>query len=128
LKQGKTKILVVDDAGPVVILCVNILQSLGYAVRGANRGETALEHLRHEPFDLMIVDYRMPGMDGFQVFEQARTLRPDMAFMLITAHGTPDVTHRAAEMGFGAILLKPFTSDELRVAVETALTGKGEGA
>ena len=128
MKQDKTKSLVVDDAGPVVILCVNILQSLGYAVRGANRGETALEHLRHEPFDLMIVDYRMPGMDGFQVFEQARTLHPDMAFMLITAHGTPDVTRRATEMGFGAILLKPFTSDELRVAVETALARKGEGA
>ncbi|MBI4011930.1 MAG: response regulator [Candidatus Rokubacteria bacterium] len=124
MKQGKTRILVVDDAGPVVILCVNILQSLGYAVKGANRGETALEHLRGEPFDLMIVDYRMPGMDGFQVFEQARTLRPGMPIMLITAHGTPEVTNRAVEMGFGAILLKPFTSDELRAAVETALSGK----
>jgi len=124
LKQGKTRVLVVDDAGPVVILCVNILQSLGYVVKGANRGETALEHLRGEPFDLMIVDYRMPGMDGFQVFEQARTIRPEMAIMLITAHGTPDVTNRAMEMGFGAILLKPFTSDELRAAVETALSGK----
>ena len=124
MKQGKTRVLVVDDAGPVVILCVNILQSLGYVVKGANRGETALEHLRGEPFDLMIVDYRMPGMDGFQVFEQARTIRPEMAIMLITAHGTPDVTNRAMEMGFGAILLKPFTSDELRAAVETALSGK----
>jgi DNA-binding NtrC family response regulator len=124
LKQGKTRVLVVDDAGPVVILCVNILQSMGYVVKGANRGETALEHLRGEPFDLMIVDYRMPGMDGFQVFEQARTIRPEMAIMLITAHGTPDVTNRAMEMGFGAILLKPFTSDELRAAVETALSGK----
>ncbi len=124
LKQGKTRVLVVDDAGPVVILCVNILQSLGYVVKGANRGETALEHLRGEPFDLMIVDYRMPGMDGFQVFEQARAMRPEMAIMLITAHGTPDVTNRAMEMGFGAILLKPFTSDELRAAVETALSGK----
>ncbi len=124
MRQGKRRVLVVDDAGPVVILCVNILQSLGYAVKGANRGETALEHLRDEPFDLMIVDYRMPGMDGFQVFEQARPIRPEMAFMLITAHGTPEVTNRAMEMGFGAILLKPFTSDELRVAVETALGEK----
>ena len=124
MRQGKRRVLVVDDAGPVVILCVNILQSLGYAVKGANRGETALEHLRDEPFDLMIVDYRMPGMDGFQVFEQARPIRPEMAFMLITAHGTPEVTSRAMEMGFGAILLKPFTSDELRAAVETALGEK----
>jgi DNA-binding NtrC family response regulator len=124
VKQGKGKVLVVDDAGPVVILCVNILQSLGYVVRGANRGETALEHLRNESFDLLIVDYRMPGMDGFQVFEQAQAIRPEMAFMLITAHGTTEVTGRAMEGGFSAVLLKPFTKEELRTAVETALAGK----
>lgn len=125
VKLDKTKVLVIDDAGPVVILCVNILQSLGYAVKGANRGETALELLRNETFDLVVVDYRMPGMDGFQVFEQARLLRPELAFMLITAHGTADVTKQALEMGFRSVLLKPFTSDELRVAVEKALAGKG---
>lgn len=123
MKQEKTKILVVDDAGPVVILCVNILQSLGYAVKGANRGETALELVRNEPFDLVVVDYRMPGMDGFQVFEQARGLRPEMAFMLVTAHGTTEITKKALEMGFKSILLKPFTSEELRGAVERALAG-----
>lgn len=123
MKQEKTKILVVDDAGPVVILCVNILQSLGYAVKGANRGETALELVRNEPFDLVVVDYRMPGMDGFQVFEQARALRPEMAFMLVTAHGTTEITKKALEMGFKSILLKPFTSEELRAAVERALAG-----
>jgi DNA-binding NtrC family response regulator len=125
VKANKTKVLVVDDAGPVVILCVNILQSLGYAVKGANRGEAALELLRSEPFDLVLVDYRMPGMDGFQVFEHARDVRPDMGFLLITAHGTADITKKALDMGFRSVLLKPFTSDELRVAVEKALAGRG---
>jgi DNA-binding NtrC family response regulator len=124
LKQDKTKVLIVDDAGPVVILCVNILQSLGYAVKGANRGESALELVRNEPFDLMVVDYRMPGLDGFQVFEQARVLRPEMLFMLVTAHGTADVTKKALDMGFRTVLLKPFTSEELRAAVEKVLAGK----
>jgi CheY-like chemotaxis protein len=123
-KLDKTKVLVVDDAGPVVILCVNILQSLGYAVKGANRGETALELVRNEPFDLMLVDYRMPGMDGFQVYEAARALRPGLAFLLVTAHGTADVTRKALELGFRGVLLKPFTSDELRGAVEKALAAE----
>lgn len=115
----------VDDAGPVVVLCINILQTLGYAVKGANRGDKALELLRDEQFDLVVVDYKMPAMDGFQVFQQGRAIRPDLPFMLITAHGTPEVTKQALEMGFGGILLKPFTSEELRGAVEKALAGKG---
>jgi two-component system response regulator (stage 0 sporulation protein F) len=125
LKPARGRILVVDDAGPVVVLCVNILQSLGYVVKGANRGDRALELIRDEAYDLVVVDYKMPGMDGFQVFQQGRELRPELPFMLITAHGTPEVTKQALDMGFGGILLKPFTSEELRVAVEKALAGKG---
>jgi two-component system, response regulator, stage 0 sporulation protein F len=118
------KILVVDDAGPVIILCVNVLQSLGYLVKGANRGENALDMIRSEHFDLMVLDYKMPGMNGFQVFTEARVLRPDMAFLLATAHATPEIIQEARQMGFSSILLKPFSSAELRAAVEKALTDK----
>ncbi|PYN09173.1 MAG: hypothetical protein DME02_04520 [Candidatus Rokuibacteriota bacterium] len=62
MNQPRLRILIVDDAGPVVVLCVNVLQALGYAVKGANRGETAVELLRKERFDLMVLDYNMPGM------------------------------------------------------------------
>jgi len=118
------KVLVVDDAGPVIILCVNVLQSLGYLVKGANRGESALDMIRSEHFDLMLLDYKMPGMNGFQVFAEARSLRPDMAFLLATAHATPEIIQEARQMGFSSILLKPFSSAELRAAVEKALAEK----
>ena len=121
----KKKILVVDDAGPVVVLCVNVLQALGYAVKGANRGETAVELLGKERFDLMVVDYKMPGMSGFEVFERARTLHPGMAVILVTGHGTPEIINEANRLGFRAILLKPFTSDELRGTVEKVLADRG---
>jgi len=120
----KRRVLVVDDAGEVVVLCVNMLQSLGYSVKGANRGTAALELVRKEPFDLMIVDYKMPEMNGFEIFEQARGIRPDMAFMLLTGHGTTDIVEDAADMGFSAILLKPFTRDQLSRAVAQALQGQ----
>jgi two-component system, response regulator, stage 0 sporulation protein F len=121
LTPAKKKILIVDDAGPVVVLCVNVLQALGYAVKGANRGETAVELMRKEPFDLMVLDYKMPGMTGFEVFQQARALHPGMAVVLVTGHGTPDIINEANRLGFNAILLKPFTSDELRGTVEKVL-------
>ncbi len=120
----KRRVLVVDDAGEVVVLCVNMLQSLGYSVKGANRGEAALELVRHERFDLMIVDYKMPEMNGFEIFEEARVIRPEMAFMLLTGHGTTDIVEDATEMGFSAILLKPFTRDQLSRAVAQALEGR----
>lgn len=125
MSAPRKKILIVDDAGPVVVLCVNVLQALGYAVKGTNRGETALELLRKEPFDLMVLDYKMPGMSGFEVFEQARALHPGMAVVLVTGHGTPEIINEANRMGFHAILLKPFTSDELRGTVEKVLGDRG---
>lgn len=123
-EQSKPKVLVVDDAGEVIVLCVNILQSLGYAVKGANRPDTALDLVGKEAFDLMIVDYKMPEMNGFQVLAQARALRPAMAFMLLTGHGSSDVVEDATELGFHAICLKPFTREKLRTAVEQALRGR----
>jgi two-component system response regulator (stage 0 sporulation protein F) len=124
LTPAKTKILIVDDAGPVVVLCVNVLQALGYAVKGANRGEAAVELLRKESFNLMVLDYKMPGMTGFEVFQQARTLHPGMAVVLVTGHGTPEIINEATRMGFSAILIKPFTSDELRGTVEKVLADR----
>ncbi|HUF93394.1 MAG TPA: response regulator [Candidatus Limnocylindria bacterium] len=125
MSQPRTRILIVDDAGPVVVLCVNVLQALGYAVKGANRGEAAMDMIRKEAFDLMVLDYKMPGMSGFEVFEQARQLHPGMVVVLVTGHGTPDIVNEANRLGFNAILLKPFTSDELRATVEKVLADRG---
>lgn len=122
----KRKVLIVDDAGPVVVLCVNVLQALGYAVKGANRGEAALDILRKERFDLMVLDYKMPGLTGFEVFTQARSLHPDLAVVLVTGHGTPDIVDEANRLGFASILLKPFTSDELRSTVEKVLAERDQ--
>lgn len=127
MSSPRGKVLVVDDAGEVVVLCVNVLQTLGWAVRGASGGQAALQILAGEPFDLMIVDYKMPQMNGFELHERARAIRPDMAFMLLTGHGTTDVIEEAVDRGFHSILLKPFTREQLRAAVEQALAARERG-
>jgi two-component system response regulator (stage 0 sporulation protein F) len=118
---ARKRVLVVDDAGEVVALCVNLLQSLGYGARGATRGDAALDLLRRESFDLVIVDYRMPGMNGFELLEQARVVRPEALFLLLTGFGTADVVGDATARGFHAVLLKPFRRDDLRDAVARML-------
>lgn len=125
MSEPRKKVLIIDDAGPVVILCVNVLQALGYAVKGANRGEAALELLSREPFDLIVVDYKMPGMNGFQVLEATRERYPDVLSILITGHGTPEIMKEADKIRFDATLLKPFTSNELRRTVEQVFAGRG---
>jgi len=70
------------------------------------------------------VDYRMPGMTGLEVFRRARAIRPELAVMLVTGHGTPEIVKEATQMGFSSILLKPFTPDELRRATREALLSK----
>lgn len=123
-ESGRARILIVDDADEVVALCVGILKTLGYAVKGASRGQAALDLIRAEAFDLVIVDYKMPEMSGFEVFEAARALRPDMAFMLLTGHTSSDVIEDATDRGFEGTLTKPFTREQLRLAVERTLQGR----
>ena len=122
--KPRPKILVVDDAGPVLVLCVNVLQAIGYSIRASTRGDAAVELLRNEPFDLLIVDYKMPGMTGFEVMEQARALRPELACLLMTGHGTAEVVAEATRLGFNSVLPKPFTPSELRRAVGEVLASK----
>ena len=126
MSVAKRRILIVDDAGPVVVLCVNVLQALGYAVKGANSGDVAIDILRKERFDMMVLDYKMPGLSGFEVFAQARALHPDLAAVLVTGHGTPQIVEEANRLGFASILLKPFTSDELRSTVGKVLGQRQE--
>lgn len=126
MTRPKRRILIVDDAGPVVVLCVNVLQALGHAVKGASSGEAAVDLLRKERFDMMVLDYKMPGLTGFEVFAQARALHPDLAVVLVTGHGTPQIVDEANRLGFASILLKPFTSDELRATVDKVLGGLGQ--
>jgi two-component system response regulator PilR (NtrC family) len=121
---ARKRVLVVDDAREVVVLCVSLLQTLGYAARGATRGDSALDALRRDAFDLVIVDYRMPEIDGFELLDRARALRPDALFLLLTGFGTDDVVADAASRGFHAVLLKPFKRDDLRAAV-ARLIGAG---
>jgi two-component system repressor protein LuxO len=72
----------------------------------------------------MVLDYKMPGMTGFDVYHQAKALHPELAVVLVTGHGSPEVVTEANRLGFDSILLKPFTSEELRGTVEKALTDR----
>lgn len=110
------QVVVVDDELPVMQLCARVLELGGYQVDGFTRAEEALARLRSAPADLLVVDYRMPGVSGLELARRARAARPGLPVMLITGHGSPDVLAEAAAAGVDRVLLKPFTPNELMAA------------
>lgn len=116
------RILVVDDEPLILQLCLKVLGRMGHEVDGAHEGETALQKVAGDPIDLLVVDYKMPGINGFEVIRRARALNKDLKIVLITGHGTREVVGEAIDGGVNGILVKPFTPDELKQTITAALS------
>jgi len=117
----KAKVLVVDDEKTARKSLVEILRLEGYQVTSAETGEEALRHLNEETFDLMLLDIRMPGMDGLEVLRQANGIAPDCKVILLTAHGSLETAIEALRQGAHDYLLKPAAPDEIIGSVARAV-------
>ena len=117
------RILVVDDEEGVRSFLAEALADEGHAVTEAADGDAAAEWLRREAFDLMITDLRMPGLDGLELVRIARTKRPEMRVIVLTAHGTLDSAAEVRQAG-ALYLEKPLESPAmLRRLAALALEG-----
>ena len=118
--QTQSCILVVDDDPEVRSILVAALELLGHAVTAAADGRSGLEALDESKPDLMIVDFAMPGMNGAEVAEHARTRHPDLP--IIFASGYADIAAIEGAAGRSSrILRKPFDIGELEMAVKDLL-------
>lgn len=118
----EAKILIVDDEAGIVRLCARLLERAGYEVEGVNDPKEGVGKLQQEEYDLLLVDIRMPGMDGFQVIEAGRQLQPDMGVVIMTGFGTLETAIRALRQGADGLILKPFEEgSELVSTVRDAL-------
>jgi len=122
--MAREKILVVDDDPDVLDLCKQILASNGYQVKGAGDGYEAIERAKDEPFDLLLVDIKMPRMNGMETYQAIKKLDPDMIGVVITGYGSIDTAIEAIKLGFDGFITKPFTPDELAEAVDRTLERK----
>src|ERR1044071_6640793 len=84
------RILVVDDEASIRLTLSALLKRAGYEITSAENGEEAVALLERQAFDLMLVDLKMPGMDGMQVVAAARQRQPDIAAIVLTGHGSLD--------------------------------------
>ncbi|MCC7541991.1 MAG: sigma-54-dependent Fis family transcriptional regulator [Deltaproteobacteria bacterium] len=115
-------ILVVDDEPAVGRVLVALLGQAGMAADHVLSGELALAALERRPYQVVVTDIRMPGMDGMAVLRTVTTQWPEIPVIVLTAHGTVASAVDAMKAGAADYLLKPFDRDEVVFAVRKALT------
>ncbi|NLI83098.1 MAG: response regulator [Deltaproteobacteria bacterium] len=115
------KILVIDDEEISRISCERILRRLGVRVQLAATGRAGLDILMREPHDLVLVDFKMPEMDGMEVTRRIREFDPEIVTIVITGYATIESAVTVMKEGAYDYLPKPFTPDELLIVVKRGL-------
>jgi signal transduction histidine kinase len=122
VSQPVARILVADDELGVREGCRKILASEGYEVLTAGDGKAGLEQLvERGPFAVLLVDLQMPRMSGLELIQEARNRDPDIVPIIITAHATLDTAVEGTRQGAYSYIPKPFTPDELLLAIKNGL-------
>jgi excisionase family DNA binding protein len=119
--SGRPRVLVVDDEAAIRDLLSKTLALAEYDVDLAQDGRTALERLRIIPYDLLITDLKMPGIDGLTVIREARRLKADIPVIIITGFSTEASAIEAVNLGVSGYLTKPFRVPRVLAAAAKAL-------
>jgi len=118
------RILVVDDELIVCESCQRILEEEGLEVEVALSGGEALEKMKVSPFDIVITDLKMPGIDGMELLKTLRREYPDTIVIMITGFSTVETAVEAMKLGAFDYIPKPFTPDEVSIVVKKAIEQK----
>ncbi len=118
-------ILVVDDEVQVCNVVQKVLTQEGYRMLTASSGEEALKQLKKTPVDLILLDLKMPTLDGLETLKQARLIQTTLKAVLLTAYGTAANARDAMLLGVYDFLTKPFDNQLLKKVVKEALGAKG---
>ncbi len=118
------RILVVDDDQSFRFLLEEALKKEGYSVAAAANGQAALKIYNQEEFDVVTLDIKMPGMDGFEVLSEMKKINSEQLVVIITAYGAQKIAIEAVKKGAYDYFTKPFDIDELRLVIKRALECK----
>lgn len=114
-------VLIVDDEKNIRLTVSQSLESIGLDTDTAMNGEEALAKLKANDYSLILLDLKMPGMDGMQVLRRIREVRPEVRVIVITAYGTVESAVEAMKLGTVDFVQKPFAAEEIRALVSQVL-------
>ena len=118
------KVLVVDDEPIVLKSCRMVLEAEGFEVLMAGSVQEALAAIEAQAPGLLLVDVKMPVLDGMYLMRQVREKRPGMPVIVMSGYSTRDTIREALELGAATFIAKPFTPDELSDTVRSVLKSR----
>ncbi|WP_285891366.1 response regulator [Paenibacillus pasadenensis] len=124
--MDKKKVLIVDDQNGIRVLLMEVFTSEGYTTFQASNGKLALEIVRSESPDLVLLDMKIPGMDGLEILKHVKAIDRSIKVIMMTAYGELDMIKEATDLGAVMHFTKPFDIDEMRLAVNMQLRRDGE--
>ncbi|AIM16432.1 MULTISPECIES: response regulator [Neobacillus] len=122
----KEKILIVDDQFGIRILLNEVFQKEGYQTFQAANGVQAIELVKKNSPDLVLLDMKIPGMDGIEILKRLKVIDPDIRVIIMTAYGELDMIQKAKELGAITHFAKPFDIDDIRAAVRKHIPQKAK--
>lgn len=118
------RVLLVDDEAEFLETLVKRLKKRRVDVQGVRSGEEALEFIRTQPVDVVVLDVKMPGMDGIQTLKAIKSMNPLVEVIMLTGHASVEVAIQGMELGAFDYLMKPMDIDELLYKVQDAYKKK----
>lgn len=114
-------LLVLDDVADAAIMIKRILSRQGHAVEAFTEEQQAIDFVRGNPVDLVILDIKLLKMTGVEVLEEMKKISPDTKAIMLTGYPTLETAKQALELGANAYCVKPIDKDELEATVAAVL-------
>lgn len=118
---NRSKVLIVDDERDFLEALVARFRLRGFEAKGASDGQAALESLGKDSPEVVVLDLKMPGLDGLEVLRQIKRNHPKVEVVILTGHGSSEAGMEGVSLGAFAYLVKPVKLAELIGKVEEAL-------
>ena len=116
------RILVIDDEVDMLMLLRMIIEdNTDYDVETTNNPSEGLKNLTEKEYDLVITDLKMPGMDGIELFDELKEIRPGIPVIIITAYGSLETADEAMKKGVVDFITKPFRKDHILFTIKRVL-------
>ena len=119
--MAQESILIADDERFVREVCARAAREDGYLIRAVASGQEAVQAASEQHFDLLLTDLRMPGMSGLDAYGQIVEMQPEIIGVAMTGYATMEAAIQALQLGFHDFILKPFSPNDVRLAISRAL-------